>query len=452
MIKKIFPLAVFALFLLATPVTARAFDIVRLIDPACLFACDDDRQVINNTNSNNVNSNVNSPNASIITTTDTPNYTYPDTTSSDPLGVTCYPIYSTVNVGNTVIWRAAAHGGNRNYHISWTGTNGLSGTGSSVSIAYNSPGTKGASVTVTSEGKTANANCSTVYVSDNSNQNNDNNHDYDDDRYDDNYSSSLSATCYPNRLRVEVNDTVEWRAAVYGGNGNYRITWSGTNGLSDTGSSASIRYRSEGTKHASIRVTSGSRTFTKDCNTVRVDDNYNNDNDDYDRDYDRDNNYPLTISCSVKATFATVGTGVIWESYVSGGNGRYTYEWRGTDNARGSDRNLDLSYNSPGPKTASVTVRSGGRSITQACSNSILIGVPISNHSNHATAHAAHPQTIIKYIEVPTKKVVEEPKVATTTQVASLFSLSNIPWGWIAFLIIIILFFTVVYLVFSRKN
>jgi hypothetical protein len=434
--KRIFTIASLSLFFLVNPITTRAFDVGRLIDPACFFACDNDSKVINNTN--NINSNINSPGSTVVTAS-TPNYTYNDNANSGSLGISCYPIYSTIDIGSTVIWRSSVYGGNGNYYISWTGTNGLSGNGSSISTSYNSPGTKSASVTVTSDGRSANANCSTVYVYDNSN-NNDNNYDYNN-----NYSNDLDGKCYPTRSNVNIDDTVTWRASVYGGNGDYRITWSGTNGLSDTGSSASIHYRSEGTKYASIRVTSGNRTLTKNCSTVEVDNDNNRDyNDHYYDDYTSNYNYPLTISCRVSSTFATVGTRIVWESYVSGGNGRYSYEWRGTDNAYSSDRNLELFYNSPGPKTASVTVRSGGRNTTQTCSNSILIGIPISNYSNTTPSYTPPIKTIVKYIEVP--------KVSTSTSVESLFSLANIAWGWISFLIIIILFSTIVYLVFTKKN
>jgi hypothetical protein len=68
--KKIIILTVFALMLMGTPLTTRAgFDIGRIIDPACFFACDNDPKVVtstvNNTNSNKVNSNINSPNSNV---------------------------------------------------------------------------------------------------------------------------------------------------------------------------------------------------------------------------------------------------------------------------------------------------------------------------------------------------------------------------------------------------
>jgi hypothetical protein len=35
---------------------------------------------------------------------------------------------------------------------------------------------------------------------------------------------------------------------------------------------------------------------------------------------------------------------------------------------------------------------------------------------------------------------------------AALFSLKNVPWGWVAILIILVLFATVVYLIFNRPK
>ncbi len=358
--KKTIILAILALAFIATPNHANAgFDFGRLIDPACFFACDNEPSVINNTNSNNVNSNVNSP-------------------------------------GGVVNGAPTNNGGTPNYN------------------------------------------------------------------YNDNYTTQLGVSCYPTTSRANVDDSVTWRASAYGGNGNYYITWSGTNGLDGTGSSISKRYSSGGTKSASVIVSSGGQTVTRNCSSVEVydyNDNYNDRNYRYDYDYDydynrnyrnRDYDYPLTVTCSANTTFAPVGTSVTWQAYVSGGNGSYRYNWYGSDDIRGTSRSLDIRYNGAGTKTASVTVRSGTQNVTQLCSNSVLVGIPTGVYTNPYPTTPVYTAPVIKYVKEPVKVVEKESKTVTT--ISSLFSLENVPWGWVAVLVILILFFTVIYLVYNKNK
>ena len=80
-------------------------------------------------------------------------------TSSNPLTVTCSVSPSSVPVGGTLNWSASVDsGGVAPYTYSWTGTDGLTSTLSSVSKSYDTEGTKDATVTVTD------AVSSTVYV------------------------------------------------------------------------------------------------------------------------------------------------------------------------------------------------------------------------------------------------------------------------------------------------
>ncbi len=294
--KKILAFTVLGVaFALIPAFKAEAFDIGKLIDPACFFACDNNPKVVNTTttvtttNSNNVNSNVNSPNG--VITGNTPNYTtYTPPVYDNPLGASCYPTSSIVNIGSTVVWRVSAFGGNGSYTYSWTGTN-ISGSGSSVTALYSSPGTKTASVVVTSNGKTFTANCGSVVIYDTTppppTYSYDYNYNY---NYDSNYNntSPIGVSCYPTVSNVNIGDTVIWRAAAYGGNGNYNINWSGTNGLSGSGPNISINYNNPGTKTASVTVNSGNQTITRSCSSVVVNDyNYNNN---YNQNYNYNNN------------------------------------------------------------------------------------------------------------------------------------------------------------------
>lgn len=267
--------------------------------------------------------------------------------------------------------------------------------------------------------------------------------------YDNDYNNTypLGANCYPTTTWAEVGETVIWRASVSGGNQNYHVTWSGTNGLDGNGTSISKRYNSEGTKNASIVVRSGNQTISRNCGSLEVNDDRNYD---YNYNYDYDNDYydnrSLSVSCSVNTSFAPVGTRVTWRAYASGGNGSYRYTWYGTDDLRGTSREIETSYNAPGTKTAYVVVKSGSRTITEYCSNSVTVGVP--TYTNPAPTYTP-PTTVIRYVEKPVEKPVE---VAAGATLASLFSLENVPWGWVAVLVIIVLLFIIIYMVINNKK
>ena len=92
-----------------------------------------------------------------------------------------------------------------------------------------------------------------------------------------------------------------------------------------------------------------------------------------------------------------------------------------------------------GEKSAIVTIRSAdGKTATRACSTSLTV---------RGAATVATPKPPVK------QPVVEAPKPQDTDQsAAALFSLKNVPWGWVAILVILVLFATVVYLIFNRPK
>ena len=302
------------------------------------------------------------------------------------------------------------------------------------------------------------------------------------------YLDNLDVTCYPTTTVANTGDVITWRASAFGGNGNYYVTWDGTNGLSGSGSNIDIVYYTSGVKSASVRVTSGGQSVSRNCNSVKVygsdiNDNRNDRNYDYDydynrnrdyydynrnRDYDYERNYnsQLSVTCSANTSFAPVGTVVSWQAYASGGNGKYSYSWYGSDSINGYNRSLDIFYNSPGIKNASITVRSGSKSVTQACSNTVTVGQPINYYNynqpiNPIVPSYTAPKTIIKYVEVPAKKTVTKTTVKDTTEkvstpetkpTTSLSSYADVPWGWVAVMVIIVLLSMIMYLVFNSKK
>ena len=153
-----------------------------------------------------------------------------------------------------------------------------------------------------------------------------------------------------------------------------------------------------------------------------------------------------------------------WQAQAYGGRGNYTYSWDGHDNLSGSGRTRTISYHSPGSKSASVTVRSGNQRVTQQCSNSVLIGVPAPQYQNPYPVYTppvvqapvkAAPKTIEKVVvEKVVIKDIEDERETTNEEQNSvvMFSLDDIPWGWVAILVILVLFMTVVYLLFNKTK
>jgi hypothetical protein len=76
------------------------------------------------------------------------------------INANCYANPQATYPGSQVTWFATASGGNGYYTYSWAGTDGISGTASSLNTTYYSVGTKIASITVTSNGQSITKACS----------------------------------------------------------------------------------------------------------------------------------------------------------------------------------------------------------------------------------------------------------------------------------------------------
>lgn len=182
---------------------------------------------------------------------------------------------------------------------------------------------------------------------------------------------SLYVSCDADDSYADTDDRVTWSAYATGGTGSYDYDWSGSESLDGDDEEVTIRYDHEGTKNASVRVTSGSQSVTRSCGSIEVRDRDYDYNDHY---YDDDNGYYYdnydyrpTVSCYPETTYNDTGSLVVWRAYVSGGNGRYTYSWSGTDSLSGRNEAISRVYSRAGVKSASVTVRSNNRSTTASC-------------------------------------------------------------------------------------
>ncbi len=81
----------------------------------------------------------------------------------------------------------------------------------------------------------------------------------------------------------------------------------------------------------------------------------------------------LTASCAPMQTSARVGEGITWYASAGGGTGSYNFYWNGTDGLVGNQSNIQHAYGTPGEKFATVTVYSGGQTLTAGCTSSVSI-------------------------------------------------------------------------------
>ena len=387
-----------------------------------------------------------------------PVYYPPTQTHTSPLQVECYPQPLTANVGDSITWVSSVYGASGAYSYSWSGTDGLVGAGPSISKAYYTSGSKSATLTVTSDGQTKSVSCSgavTVYG---------NNNNYYPPVYPP-YNPPpttyypLQVSCTPNVTYTNVGNAVTWSASVYGGSynnyyGNYSYSWSGSDGIYGYGQSITSTYNTPGYKTATVTVTGNGQTVTQTCsNSVNVSGynygyGYGYQNSYYTNTYTNTNtlintnNNGLNIGCYSDPNNASINQPITWTVEVTGGVGPYTYSWSGTDGISGSSETLIKYYSTSGEKNAVVSVSSAdGKTGTRACSNTVNVRRPAGSTTVTAPVKTT-----------PTTSTETKTTTDTNQSAAALFSLEHVPWGWIALLIILVLFATVLYLIFNRPK
>lgn len=405
------------------------------VEAGCLLFCK--KKKVTEVTKIVIGSNVNSPNSTVVNNNTASAYVDKNTTSYDyddysrTLGASCYSNPTTGDVGDTIYWSASVYGGNGDYNISWSGTNGLDGDGSRITKRYNSPGTKNASIKVRSGNQTITRNCNSVVIYDYDNRYNDNNdyyYNYNDDYY---RNTPLLVSCSVNTNFAQVGSSVTWQSYVSGGNGNYRYTWDGSDYLRGTSRNVSVSYNSNGLKTASVTVRSDGQTVTQSCsNSVNI----GTSNNQYNNNQFNNSNSGLQTACYPDKTTARIGTPVTWYAEAVGGSGNYTYTWSGTDALYGSQASTLKTYGSAGTKVGSVTITaSNGQSTVQSCSGSVYI----------------QGDTVTSTSKVSVNDNNSNNGALTA---ASLFSLSNVPWGWVVVLVIMLLVATIIYLVINKNK
>ncbi len=379
---------------------------------------------------------------------DTPVYSYRDHTEypqshTSSLEVSCYSYPVSAQTGQSVTWASSVHGGNGSYYLTWTGTDGLNGHGSSISYSYNNPGYKSATLTVISGGQTISRNCnSTINIIGVSNPI----PYYPPQTYypPTTYYQSLGVSCNANSIAGVTGVPITWSAYPVGGNGIYTYSWTGTDNLYGSGSSIYTTYSNPGQKYASVTIYSNGQSITQSCGTginiIYGNTYYQEQPIIYQNQYNNSTNQGLDIGCYSDPATIHVDQPVTWLVEVTGGIAPYTYSWTGTDNLSGTGQSIIKTYSTIGEKNAIVTVTSAdGKTGSRSCTNTLAVR-GVGTGSNIASTN--------------TNTTVSSNTTTTgnSLSAASLFSLGNVPWGWIAILIILLLFATVLYLIFNKPK
>ena len=370
------------------------------------------------------------------------NYGYPVTSS---LVASCFASPASTYVGSTVQWISSVSGGVGSYSISWSGDEGLSGYGSTIAKVYSYAGIKNATMIVTSGGQSLSVSCSNPvnvmgtysfaypYFSSS------------------NYSLPLSASCVANASYTLLGSPITWSASVTGGNGYYTYSWSGTDGLFGSGQATSFTYNTPGTKTAYVNIYSNGQTATANCsNAVTVSGVYNsgyvaNSYISNITNVSGNANNTLSIGCFADPASTRINQPVTWTAEVTGGVAPYTYSWTGSDSLNGTQSSVTKYYSTYGDKSAVVAISSAdGKVGTRACSNAVSVrrvDSTVSTNNSNTSVNTSTNQS-------------SQTQVQNGTQLSgsTVFSFDSIPWGWIAILIILVLFATVMYLLFNRQK
>ncbi len=254
----------------------------------------------------------------------------------EPLEVSCIANPTRAEVDDSVSFVATARGGNGNYTYSWSGE--VTGTSKVETETFTSKGTKTGVITVKSGTKTETASCSVTIIED---------------------ESDLGGTCVVSPENpIEDKDTVTWRASATGGNGNYTYEWHGD--ITGSGSIVRKEYSTDGTKTATVKITSDGKTIERTCSVyVKSEDD------------DEENDDDVKATCEVSPSVVRVGETVSFRGEGDGGDGDFEYRWSGDISS--SSRTVERSFSTTGTKEVTLRVTSDGKSDTDDCTVNVRV-------------------------------------------------------------------------------
>ena len=243
------------------------------------------------------------------------------------LNANCIVSPTSILEGDSATWTTNPSGGTGSYTYSWSGTDGLSGNTRSVTRTYNDSGTKTGTVVVTSGSNSVTRSCELAV--------------------EERQTQALSGSCFATPGTGNINDTILWTANASGGTGTFSYLWGGA--TSGTDRTEDETYTSAGTRNAYVQITSGNDTITRNCSVV----------------IEQPQSQTLDGYCSANPSNVNINETTTWTAYPTGGTGGYTYSWSG--DASGTSQNIPRSYSSAGTRYSSVTITSGGQSVTRNC-------------------------------------------------------------------------------------
>ncbi len=151
----------------------------------------------------------------------------------------------------------------------------------------------------------------------------------------------------------------------------------------------------------------------------------------------------IQVACAADTVSTRVGVPMTWsaEATLDGNANGFAFSWSGTEGLYGYQSNAIMTYYSTGVKSAIVTVTApNGLSASKVCSNTVTV------KSN----------TVAKVVKKTTPKaapvIVLPPPPTQVVTPANLFSLGNVPWGWVGILIILVLLGVIFYLSYNKKK
>lgn len=179
-----------------------------------------------------------------------------------------------------------------------------------------------------------------------------------------NTNQSLSGTCVINPSSAYVNQDVSFSASASGGSGGYTYSWTGDNGIFSSNQSFTGRFSYAGVKNATVTIrASDGQSVTRSC-SVNIQDTY----------------VPPVVNgsayCVATPSIAGINQNVTWTAYPPTGYAAgYSYNWYGSDGLTGYGQSMNMIYNNPGYKTASVTITGNGQSYTANCNTTVQGGI-----------------------------------------------------------------------------
>jgi hypothetical protein len=247
------------------------------------------------------------------------------------------------------------------------------------------------------------------------------------------YVEPISVACSANTNFAPVGAQVVWTARASGGTGSYNYSWAGTQGLYGSGPQTAIVYNVPGRMIASVTVTSGGRSTQVYCSELTVGARVV---------YQPAPQQPIysqgpiaDIACYPSQSKIRVGQAVTWTLEIRGGVPPFRLAWSGTNALSGNQPSIAKIYSTSGMKSASITITAADGSVsTRACGV-----VTVSSNAVATTVTTAPP------LQFPPAVVAQEQMTAN-----SVFTMGNVPWGWVAFMIIFVLIVIILYLTYNR--